>query len=131
MPQANPLTFRVYTEGTGTCFARLISDSGASLTQAYFASGVYSVYSNPTRNSLGTPVTGHDEASLTISDVVFDDLQTGSEWPIDSEGYNFRHTIPIDTNPAFSTRTSEYVLQYKLTPVDGQLIVFHYLVVTI
>lgn len=131
MAQANPLSVRVYTEGTGTFMARLIGSDGAVLTQANISSGVYTVYQNPTSSSLGTAVTGHDGATLTIADVIFDSLQTGIEWTVDTTGYNFRHTVPIDTNDAFATRRTEYVLQYKLTPTSGQNIVFHYLITTV
>jgi hypothetical protein len=56
-------------------------------------------------------------ATLTISSVVFNSLQTNDDaWTQDDAGYNFKHAIP---GSAFPDGSAEYRVEYKFTPTVG------------
>jgi hypothetical protein len=76
----------------GSLMSYVTKAKALPITQADISSITYTI----TDTSTGTAVSGHDNASLTVSDVVFDTLQTptlDASWEIDSTGYNFRHDI--------------------------------------
>ena len=68
-------------------------------------------------------VTGHDGVSLTVANVIFDTLQTDERWTRDDTGYNFRHALDVSTHAAFAEAGRDYLVEYRLTPVFGQVIV--------
>jgi len=135
MPTAELITGTVYAGGTVTLLARVVGNDAAPITQSDIATITYSVYEvdptgsvavlpgdSPTR----TVVAGHNGASITVADAVFDAMQTDDLWTEDATGYNFRHTIAIDSNAAFSNAGYSYVVLVTLTPATGQAIVIGY-----
>ena len=56
----------------------------------------------------------------TLSDVVFNSLQTGGLWTVDEVGYNFRHEIDVSTAEAFPKAGVQYQVRYELVPTSGQ-----------
>lgn len=100
----------IWEDSTPTFLARLkVSSSGSltNLTQSLTSSITYSVYQRGT--SIGT-------GTLTVSSVVFDTLQTGSLWTVDSTGYNFRTEL---ANTLFPTGNKEYRVEFKFTLSGG------------
>ena len=111
---------------TPTLMARVNAedDSGDStpVVQADVDSIVYSVRdldlidddSEPTQTASGT---------LTVADVIFDTLQTGSIWDVDGVGYNFKFDLPTSAINAGEHRYRVYV---TLTLADGGVAKWHY-----
>jgi hypothetical protein len=116
--------------GTITCMARVTGADAANIQQADISSGVYSIYllDNQDPDSR-TAVTGHAAVALDVADpgsVIFDTLQTDARWTVDSTGFNFAHTIDISENAAFALAGREYLVEYTLTPVSGQVIIIRF-----
>lgn len=75
--------------------ARVVGEDGANVTQGTFTSITAKTFDSA---DLSTAVI---DTTLTIANVIFDTLQTGTPWldeqtglAIDSTGYNFKHTAP-------------------------------------
>ncbi len=75
---------------------------------------LYDVTDEDNRTAIG------DEETLTVADVIFDELQTDSRWSKDSEGYNFFHFVTV---PEIDT-TYEY--RITLTTATEVVIVWAY-----
>lgn len=106
-------------DGSATCLGRLTArdatgvqqPSGRKLLKQADTSTV-SVAVFDLQSS--TPDTVTYSASLTVSAVIFDTLQT--DWDVDSVGYNFKHTIPTT---AFPTGGHVHRAEYKITTTGG------------
>lgn len=121
-----------HKNGTITCMARVVGAAGAAIAPADIASGTYSVYLLDDQDpDSRTAVDGHAAVALTILDCVFAALQTDARWTKDATGYNFRHTIPISSKHAFATAGRNYLVEYRLVPVLGQVIVLRFRVAVI
>ena len=71
-------------------------------------------------------VTGHTNVSLTVADVIFNDLQTDLLWTVDEIGYNLRHVMDVSANPAFTIAGRRFLVEYELTPGSGQVILVRF-----
>ena len=94
---------------------RLRKWDGSYLTQADVTSIAYSIYDERTRSV----VSGHDGVALTVSQVVYDTLQTDALWTADATGYNFKHTIDVSSNPAFPEEDRSYLVEHVITLASG------------
>lgn len=118
----------VFIKSSCTCIARVGDEAGVAITQAGVALITYSVFSLDSKGTR-TVVPGHDGASVSVTNAVFDDMQTDQRWEKDSTGYNFRHTIDISINAAFAT-VGQYCVEYLITPYpSGQRSVLRFLIV--
>jgi len=82
-----------------------VEHNGAAAVQSDVQAIEYQIYSHDS-------TTAHTEAtSLTVSDVIFDTLQTDSRWDTDLTGYNFRHDVASTVFPA----PDAYDIEYKIT----------------
>jgi hypothetical protein len=116
-----------FKNGSATMLARIVGKDGANILQADIAAVKYTVYLLDDRDADSrTAVTGHSEAVIAVSDVVFDALQTDAIWTVDSTGYNFRHVLDISANQAFAIAGRRYLVEYRLTPAVGQIIVVRF-----
>jgi len=95
------------------CFlmARILGNDGNAITQASVSSISYVIH-NITSDVAVT------SGSLTVSDVVFDTLQTDDRWTADDTGYNFGHAALASW---FATPDVTYRVEYKFTPTSGQV----------
>lgn len=111
-----------FKNGTVILRARVYKD-GADITRANIATIAYSIYlldgGDPDTR---TVVTGHDDVSLTVANVIFDTLQSDSE----ASNYNFKHAIPISVNPAFTVAGRNYQAEYVITPTSGEIIIVRF-----
>ena len=96
--QGQPITVR----------ARIANEDGTFPLQADFGSGTLNVYRLSETGSQSTPI--HTD-TLVISTVLSDSLQTGSEWTLDSTGYNFKHVLDVSSNEAFEVAGSTYLVE--------------------
>lgn len=117
----------VMKNGTATLMARVLGHAAAAIAPDDVASIGYSVYLlDDDDPDARTAVAGHDDVGLTVADVLFDPLQTDDRWTVDTTGYNFRHTLDVSSNPAFAIAGRRYLVEYRLTPVDGQVILVRF-----
>jgi len=101
--------------------ARVKNQLGLPIVQNDVASISYTVYALDARDpDKQTPVEGHEDVPLDKAEVVFDELQPDDRWKADELGYNFAHTINVNTQSAFRVRGADYLVVYSITPVSGQ-----------
>jgi hypothetical protein len=117
----------VFRNGTATLLARVVGPTGATVVQADVAAAAYSVYlldgDDPDRREA---VAGHDSVSLDPAAIILDQLQTGAIWTADAVGYNFRHQLDVSAHAAFPHAGRRYLVEYQLTPADGQAILVRF-----
>jgi len=116
----------VHKNATKTFMARVLDWDGSVIAQVDISTVTYAIYVlTDQAPDTRTAVTGH-AGSLTVSDVIFNTLQTDDRWTEDDTGYNFRHTPIISANEAFATAGKNYLVEYILTPVTGQKILIRF-----
>lgn len=121
MPTAKDIYGTAFKNGTAVLMARIVDAAGANVQQAGLAAIKYSVLElDPCRPDQLVAVTGHNGVTLTVSNVVFNALQTGGLWTVDEVGYNFRHEIDVSSSEAFPKAGAHYQVRYELTPTAGQ-----------
>lgn len=103
-------------EDTAAIFlARVVNADGDLLTTSNISSMVYTVY------DAGVAVAGHNGASLTVADVIFDTVVTsGSDvhWPYpdSARGYNFKAII---AGTAWADADETRRIVFTATPTSG------------
>ena len=123
MAEALDIHGAAFKNGTTTLLARVVGDDAEPVTIADVNSIEYAVYLLDDQDPDDrTEVEGHADVTLTVADVLFNSLQTDSLWTVDATGYNFRHTPDISTYPAFDVAGRRYLIEYRLTPAVGQMI---------
>jgi len=121
MPQAKDIHGTAFKNGSAVLMARIVDAMGANVQQAGIAAIAYSIFElDPCRSDELVVVAGHDGVALTVSNVIFNALQTGGLWTVDDVGYNFRHEIDVGTSEAFPKAGVQYQVRYELTPTSGQ-----------
>lgn len=127
MPNANDIHGKVFRNGSALLMARIVNAAGQVMNRAAVSSLKYTVYELTPDDPDGlTAVTGHNNVTLTVADVVFDALQLDAAWTVDATGYNFRHELNVSSHEAFPTAGKVYQVRYELVPVLGQKIVFRF-----
>lgn len=106
----------VFEDSGASLMARIKGGDGANITQASISSIAYSVFSLSTTNGVTTG-TETTTGTLTVSDVVFDTLQTDARWGKDSTGYNFRWDVPASV---LANGDTTYRIEIKFTPTSGE-----------
>ena len=109
----------VYENGTFTGMARVEKWDGSLLTQSTTTSIHYTIY-NTADNSIPS---GHNNVSLTVSDCVYNTLQTNAIWSADDTGYNFAFTPDVSSNNAFTGVGNVYLVVATIQPTTGQAII--------
>lgn len=128
MPTATDIRGAVFKNGSAVLMARIVGPDGAAVTTADLTDLHYSILEvDHCEPDALVPVTGHDDVELTVGEVFYDTLQTDAAWTVDEEGYNFRHEINTTTHEAFPVAGADYQVRYEVTPVDGQKVVFRFL----
>lgn len=120
------------TEGSGfTVLGRIVGHSGAAVTQATISSIAYQIsyiYPDPQPpkfNDPTTPVILYGPTSLgSVSDLIYDTLQTDARWTYDATGYNFAGVMPAVEDPdrTMSSYPGSFNIQVDVvfTPTSGQ-----------
>lgn len=109
-----------FEDGGIVLMARVLGWSGTAINQASVTSIALKVFEYATEreaiaNTNGTEITGVG-GSLTVSDVVYDALQTAAPWTKDSTGYNVRYDAPATCLP---NGGKWYRFEFKVTPASG------------
>jgi len=113
MLMATPIPVTIFEDSGAYLMSRVLAGDGAAAVQADISSIAYSVYD---LDDTSSPSTG----TLTVSNVVYDTLQTDVRWTKDSTGYNFGWSAPASL---FATGDRVYEVEVACTPASGE--VFH------
>ncbi len=106
--------------GTLGLYKRIRNWDGDDITQADITSIKYTIYAlSGEDEETWTAVTGHTAETVTKAAVIYDAIQTDSA----ASNYNFKHVPAIGTYAAFETVSTVYLVEYTITPTDGQKIV--------
>lgn len=117
----------VHKQATATFLARVVDADGAALTPSDLSAVEYSLFLlSPDEPDQRTLVEGHTAVVVPVAETVFAELQTGPVWSRDEVGYNFRHTLDVAARPAFAIAGRHYLVEYRLTPVTGQVVVLRF-----
>ena len=117
----------VQKNGTGTFLARIVDSTAAAVVPANIAAVSYSVFLLDDQDAdAREPVSGHQAVPLAVAEVLYVALQNGPPWTIDAVGYNFCHTLDVSAQPAFPIAGRRYLLEYRLLPVAGQVILLRF-----
>lgn len=127
MPIADDVKGKVFRHGSAVMMARVVNSLGQNLNRASVSTIEYTVYELTTSDPTGlSAVTGHNDVTLVVGDVIYDTLQNDDSWNVDEVGFNFRHEIDVSTNEAFPDAGKVYQVRYELMPVTGQKTVFRF-----
>jgi hypothetical protein len=117
----------VFKGGTATLLARVVGGGGIPIVQADITQITYSIYLLDDDDAdRRDPVPGHDAVSLAVAATITNQLQVDATWTIDPIGYNFRHTPDVSVAAAFPTAGRRYLVEYRLMPAGGQVILVRF-----
>ncbi len=127
MSQAADIFGTAFKEGTLTLLARVVGADGQPVQPGEINAAGYSIYLLDDADADGrTAVSGHTDVALVPGDVLFDTLQNDALWEVDEVGYNFRHEPDVSQYPAFAVAGRRYLVEYRLLPAAGQVIVVRF-----
>jgi hypothetical protein len=127
MAEARNIDGVAFKNGSATLMARIVGVAGANIQRGDIAAVHYTVFLLDDQDAdARTAISGHADALLAVASVVFDSLQTDPVWTIDTVGYNFRHVLDVSAHQAFAVAGRRYLVEYRLTPTAGQVIVVRF-----
>jgi hypothetical protein len=127
MAEAHDIHGAAFKNGSVTLLARIVGNDGNIVVPADIGEIRYSVFLLDDQNADNrVAVEGHEEVELMPAGVLFSSLQTGPLWTVDTTGYNFRHALDVSTYPAFPVAGRRYLVEYRLAPTAGQVIVVRF-----
>ena len=127
MPIAHDTTGLALKNSSAILLARVIGEDGEPIAAADIDAVKYSITRlDEDDPDVETPVEGHTDQTLAVGDVLFESLQTGGLWEVDSVGFNFRHAIDVGSSQAFSQAGVFYRVRYDLAVSGGQAIVVRF-----
>jgi len=127
MAEATDIHGTAFKNGSATLLGRVVGHDAQPVVQADIASASYSVYLLDDDDADGrTAVAGHADAALTVSELIFNSLQTDDLWTADAVGYNFRHVLDVSQHQAFAVAGRRYLIEFQLTPAAGQVILVRF-----
>ena len=105
----------VFQDGTATFMARILDFYGGLVYQSDVDSMSYSIYLlNEGKPESRTPIVGHTNVALNVSDVLFNQLQKNPHWTEDDKGFNFCWTLNVSASNAFALAGRHYLVEIKL-----------------
>jgi hypothetical protein len=127
MADATDIYGTVFKNSSVTLLARIVDENGANIQLANIAAAEYTAYLLDDQDAdARIAVIGHAGVSLTPANVLHDSLQTDAVWTVDTTGYNFRHTLDVSSHPVFTVAGRRYLIEYRLTPNAGQILLIRF-----
>ncbi len=127
MPEACDIFGTAFKNGTVTLMARIVGSNGQNITPDDIDSLAYSVYLLDDQEAdARSPVEHHNEVALSVEEVLFSSLQLDDLWTADEIGYNFRHELDVSQHQAFTIAGRRYLVEYRLLPLEGQIILVRF-----
>ena len=102
----------VWEDTTNTMLARVVGADAATVVQANVTRIEFKAFDLSIAGSSAVA----SSTALTISEVIFDTLQTDDRWTKDTTGYNFAHLVP---STVMSKGGHRYQIEYMATFSDG------------
>ncbi len=102
----------IWAGDTPSCRDRITDADGVNLTQADVATITRDVVDASRGKSLQLA------QSVTVASVVYDTLQTDAMWTVDTDGYNFKCTVPGSLLPHAGRI---YRVRFNITTTGGTL----------
>ncbi len=125
--QTHDISGTVFQNGTATLLARVVGNDGAPIVQADAATIDCSIcLLDDDDPDFRQPLEGHENVELDPAAVVSNQLVVDSLWTIDAVGYNFRHEPDVSLSPAFPWAGKKYLVEYRLTPPAGQIVLVRF-----
>jgi len=127
MPNANEIHGTVFKNASATFLARVVNSEETPITDADIASAKYSVYLVDENDMTAhTVVSAHSDVSVSVGSIIFGSLQNDDSWDVDNTGYNFKHSLDVLSDQAFTEAGRIYRIVFELTPTYGQVIVVRF-----
>lgn len=127
MAEALDIHGSAFKNGSATLLARIVGNDGNIVVPGDIGEISYSIFLLDDQNADNrAAIEGHEDVMLTPAGVLFSSLQSGPLWTIDVTGYNFLHALDVSVNPAFPVAGRRYLVEYRLTPTAGQVIVVRF-----
>jgi hypothetical protein len=127
MAEAADIYGTAFKNGSLTLLARIVGQGGANILPGDVAAIHYTAYLLDDQNADGrTAMTGHTNVALAVGDVIFSELKTDPQWTVDAVGYNFRHALDVSAQPAFPIAGRRCLIEYRLMPAEGQIILVRF-----
>ena len=121
MRKAKDMYGTAFRNGSAVLMARIVDRAGVTIRRSDVLVIVYSIYEvDPCWPENWAAVAGHERVPLPVADVIFDTLQLGDPWTLDSVGYNFLHELDASEHPPFPRPSTHYEICYRLFPTNGQ-----------
>ena len=103
----------IWEDGGYTVLARILGHDGSAITRSDVSSIAWTVA------EITVPDTVVASGTLTVSDVVYDALQTSdARWSLDTTGFNFAAAMAASTVP---NGNKVYRLRFTFTPTTGEV----------
>lgn len=127
MAETRNIEGNAFKNGSAILLARVVGAGGAAIVRTDIAAIRYTIaLLDDDQPDQRTTVEGHDDIALSVNDALFNSLQLDAMWTVDAVGYNFRHVVDVTTHPAFATAGRRYLVEHRLTPVNGQVIIVRF-----
>lgn len=127
MADAMDIHGNAFTNGSATLLARVVGNDGTLLTPAAVTSIHYTAYLLDDHDITSrAPVTGHTGLPLSTEDVLCNNLQNDATWTVDAEGYNFHYALDVTYFEAFPIAGRRVLVEFRLIPTVGQVIVVRF-----
>jgi hypothetical protein len=127
MADASDIHGVVFKIGSATLLARVGGGDGNPIARAQIAQAAYTVFlldeSDP---DAAAAVAGHTDVPVAVAGLIYDALQTDALWDVDQTGYNFKHVLDVSAAAAFAVAGRIYRIEFRLTPVAGQVILVRF-----
>lgn len=117
----------VFRNGSAVLLARVTGENAACVQQADISSAEYTVFLlDVTDPSSRVPVEGHTDEVVPVAGLIYDTAQNDDLWDVDVVGYNFKHVLDVSANAAFPLADRNYLIEFRLTPAVGQVILVRF-----
>lgn len=117
----------VFKNGTASFLARVVGADGQAIGPADITAVQYSIYLLDDESPDDwTPMAGHTAVPLAADGVLSATLELDAAWTRDTLGFNFRHTPDVSVQPAFPQAGRRFLVEYRLWPVVGQVVVIRF-----
>lgn len=127
MADAGDIYGVVFKHGSATLLARVVGADGEPIVQSDIASAAYTAWLLDAGDpDAASPIAGHTDVSVPVASLVYNQLQNDALWDADQEGYNFKHVLDVSQNQAFTAAGRHYRVEFRLTPVSGQVILVRF-----
>lgn len=133
MPEAQDIVGVAFLGGSAVLMARLRNVAAELLLPEHVSAAEYTAYLLDENTGERTAVAVHTAVEIAPADILYDELQEGGLWDVDATGYNFRHELDVSEGSGsggggvlFNLVNRHYLIEFRLTPTAGQVILVRF-----